>query len=240
MRSSPPRCLQPCGHAGTRPLPALPVRPERAGPAGCARRVYRVAAARALVVGRSASGHVAGARRSTTVCAMPSRASSPRISSHVPPYTAACAARRRLFRLTEARVQRRAASGGGARRRRDAGSPSAARGWRRRPWRVCGPTCVSRWSPGLRRESSVAETAAMPELTATAASVPSSAASLAASTCARAGLAVRRRQARRRAAASAPRSGAGPGGPLHCGRAGRYRVVGRVCTQRSGQPLYNG
>jgi len=76
----------------------------------------------------------------------------------------------------------------------------------------------------------VAETAAMPELTATAASVPSSAASLAASTCARAG------SSRRRAGASAPRLWAGPGGPLRCGWAGRYRMLGRVCTQRDGQP----
>ncbi len=83
----------------------------------------------------------------------------------------------------------------------------------------------------------MAETAAMPELTATAASVPSSAASLAASTCARVGSAVRRWWARRRAAASAWRSWAGPGGPLRCGRVGRYRVIGRVCTQRSGQFL---
>jgi len=96
------------------PAPGPPRAPRARQPRGALAQGCRVAAARALVVGRSASGHVSGARRSTTVCVMPSRASSPRISSHVPPYTAACAPRRRLLRLAEACARWRAAGGGAA------------------------------------------------------------------------------------------------------------------------------
>ena len=103
------------------PAPGPPRAPRARQPRGALAQGCRVAAARALVVGRSASGHASGARRSTTVCVMPSRASSPRISSHVPPYTAACAPRRRLLRLTEACARWRAAGGA------DAGAPPRCR-----------------------------------------------------------------------------------------------------------------